>query len=364
LDFVRAFATRDIDEYLHEHGWTFSDIKSQFSDAAVSISVEMALVIRGMKQDIVWSIEVDQRNGRLETQESIRNNSKNKTILPRGTSYAPFRESIDELYLKSSFMKLIDENNPSEAFPEDLYVIKKFFTQSYSYELLAPNRMREKGIRDDVNDIGVSGERLAAYIDRMSASKRSKLNKLLTELVGYPTKASTETKKSGWVDLFVNETFSSTKTKVKAAHISDGMLRLIALVAASLTEDDCHSDVLLVGENAHDTSNSGFILLDEIEDGINLNTIDKVIRLLRKFMGEYDRQVIVTTHSPAVADTLKPEEIVYMWRNKEGHIQTKPMFSTEQMRRTLRALSPGEVWINYGEDEIIERLSTEAGNQV
>jgi hypothetical protein len=33
------------------------------------------------------------------------------------------------------------------------------------------------------------------------------------------------------------------------------------------------------------------------------------------------------------------------------------MFSTEEMKRTLKVLNPGEVWVNYEKDEIIQRLN-------
>ena len=348
IDFARAFATRDIDEYLIERGWMLDDLKTQFPGRGMAIKIGLNLCIDDEQQTMIWSIALDNKAERVFTTEKIYNQSKGKLILDRGGGKSSTPENLDKLYLKSSYLKLIDENNPSPEVPAEYYAIKRFFAQSSSYELLAPDRMREKGSRGGVNDIGLGGELLAAYINRMTAAQKSKLAEILSDLVGYPAKTSTETKRPGWVDLFLNESFPETSTKIKVAHISDGILRLIALVAASLPEENAKKN---------SSPNSGFILLDEIEDGINLNLIEKAIDLLRKAVGDSNKQVILTTHSPVVADSLRPEEITYMWRDSNGYIQAKPMFSTDQMRRTLRALSPGEVWMNYDNEEILDRLA-------
>jgi predicted ATPase len=356
LDFARAFTIRDINEYLLERGWVFDDLKSQFDDSGIVISMELSLNINGKLQNISYSFAVSNHHGKIVTGESIRNLTENKTILARDGKEPPTPDNVEMYYLKSSFLKLIDENIPSLDFPEELYAVKKFFAQSSSYELLSPDRMREKGSRGEVNDIGLGGEKLAAYIDRIPSGLKNKFDKILSDFIGYSANITTEKKLPGWVDLFLNETFFETITKVKSTHISDGLLRLIALTAASIpkyNERQTQTDLFF------DIPDAGFILLDEIEDGINLNLIEKVIDMLRETIKELNKQVVVTTHSPAIADSFKPEEIIYMWRDSAGQIQAKPMFSTEQMKRTLRALSPGEVWINYDNDEILRRLSPE-----
>jgi len=181
LDFIRGFATRDIDEYLqHERGWFFEDIKSQFSNRGVSFSIELMLNINGITQNISWSIavDVDSKTGEFVIGEVIRNNSKGKTVLARGVDEKSTPDKIENLLLKSSYLKLFNENEIStlSESPEEWYAVKKFFTQSSSYELLTPDRMREKGSRGEVKDIGMGGEKLAAYINSMSATQKSKLN--------------------------------------------------------------------------------------------------------------------------------------------------------------------------------------------
>ena len=141
LDFTRAFATRDIDEYLAERGWMLDDLKTQFPGRGMAISIRINLCVDGELQDILWSIALDSKAERVFTSEKIFNQSKGKLILDRGGGKPSTPENVDKLYLKSSYLKLIDENNPSPEIPAEYYAIKRFFAQSSSYELLAPDQI-------------------------------------------------------------------------------------------------------------------------------------------------------------------------------------------------------------------------------
>jgi predicted ATPase len=70
-----------------------------------------------------------------------------------------------------------------------------------------------------------------------------------------------------------------------------------------------------------------------------------------------NRQVIITTHSPIILNYLEPEDIFFLWKDKDGAINGRKMFSAEEMRESLDFLNPGEIWFNYGKDEIISRLT-------
>jgi len=358
LDFIRAFAVRDIDEYLNERGWLLDDLKSQFSSEGIVFGVSLELVINEKPQLIDWLITVNNINGRIVSTETMKNTSNDTVVLARGDKVPSTPEDINAFYLNSSYLKLIDENNPSPKFPDELYAVKKFFVQSSSYELLTPDRMREKGSRGEVKDIGLGGEKLAAYINRLSASQKNKLNKTLSEFMGYSVKTTTEIKKPGWVDLFINENFTETKTKIKAAHTSDGQLRLLALIAASLPEEDMPYQQTFLADYIVKIPDSGFLLLDEIEDGINPYLIGKVISILRMIVSDSNKQVIVTTHSPVMVNHFDNNEIIFMLRNGAGQIESKKMFESEEMQDTLDCFNPGEVWLNYSKDEIIDMMSS------
>jgi hypothetical protein len=52
----------------------------------------------------------------------------------------------------------------------------------------------------------------------------------------------------------------------------------------------------------------------------------------------------------------KPEEVVFLWKDKNGNIHSKKFFDTEEMREALDFLNPGEIWENYGKDTILAKL--------
>lgn len=84
----------------------------------------------------------------------------------------------------------------------------------------------------------------------------------------------------GWKKLSIAENFtnrdgSSLQIEVGAKHLSDGLLRLMSILAQT-------------------SANSNVLLFDEIENGINPEFIEILVELLMKI----DTQVIVTTHSP------------------------------------------------------------------
>jgi predicted ATPase len=101
---------------------------------------------------------------------------------------------------------------------------------------------------------------------------------------------------------------------------------------------------------------NGMILLDEIEDGINPYLTEKLIGLFRTLISETKQQVIFTTHSPVVLNDIKPEEIVFLWRDENGSVHCKNMFSTQEMRQALGFLNPGEIWENFGRETILQKL--------
>src|SRR5207244_2764737 len=85
----------------------------------------------------------------------------------------------------------------------------------------------------------------------------------------------------------VSENYS-LRNVIDAAHLNDGMLRVIAILAQEYTE---HS----------------FLLFDEIENGINPELVQKLVKFLVD-LGEKGKQVMVTTHSPMILNYI-PDEV-------------------------------------------------------
>jgi AAA15 family ATPase/GTPase len=144
------------------------------------------------------------------------------------------------------------------------------------------------------------------------------------------------------------------------------MLRLLAFAAiiqrGKTTELAIHDrnmnteslgSVIFQGE---ELLRDGMILLDEIEDGINPYLTEKVIELFRNLISETNQQIIFTTHSPVILNDINPEEILFLWKDKNGSVHSKKMFSTREMRESLEFLNPGEIWENFGREIILQKL--------
>lgn len=104
-------------------------------------------------------------------------------------------------------------------------------------------------------------------------------------------------------------------------------------------------------------SSQGFILLDEIENGINTQKAKLLMEWLLNYSAKYNKQMFVTTHSTVFVDYVPPESISYIYRNKDnGRVVCEKLFETDAMKNKLEDFYPGEVLLNMSESQIIDAL--------
>jgi predicted ATPase len=365
LDFLRSVATRDIPEYLRERGWDFADLKSQCNGGTnqpIEFISEWTLMVKKSQEIVKWSLSIDFKD-KWVIQEKIIKLSDGSTIL----SYHNADEkndpaSLGELYIQSSALKYVAGTSINTDEIDPLFF---FLAYSINFELLSPDRMRSGNKAPKSTNIGAGGETLAACIDSMDKEDREKLDNLVSDIIGLKVEIKTFDL-GNKVELVVNEQTSKILFKINARHISDGLLRIIAYAAISLEKGFFYLTTkegasLLRNENGNIITQkievrSGMILFDEIEDGINPYLTEMVIKLLRDIVDNLGRQVIITTHSPIIADDINPEEIIFLWKDDAGAIGSKKMFDSEEMKRLLKALNPGEVWVNLDKEDILKRM--------
>jgi predicted ATPase len=357
LDFLSSITFRDIDEYLKDRDWDFDEIKSQLAKAEDAVCFAAEFDIEDIK--LFWEISINNVAGKWMIEESIVNAESKECYLSFGKQRRDIPYDFSQLNVKSSALKMLDierSNSKDVKYDPVLIKLKALLTSSSSFELLSPDRMRSRGSRGKVNDIGMGGEKLAAYIYGMPVTRRSELNRIVSEFIGYEVKITTTTKgQPGWVEMFLEETWNQGAVRVKKRYISDGLLRIIAFAAILVNQDGRKPGQLsLLSE---DRNLKGFILLDEIEDGINPSLSEKLIKHFTKAATASKRQVVVTSHSPVMVNFVDQNSIQFMWRDQDGMIHVKPLFQTEQMQETLEFLHPGEVWLNYSKANIIAKLS-------
>ena len=177
------------------------------------------------------------------------------------------------------------------------------------------------------------------------------LNKMVSDFVGYDIELDWRSllrqlpRDNNQVSLYVKEAWGDITTEIDSNYLSDGFLRIIALCTILIT-----------------SNNTRIILLDEIEDGINPQRSEDLIELIQSLVKKNKYQVIVTSHSPILLSYTDTEYITFLWRDKKGSINAKPLFGNDSMKEALEFLNPGEVWLNYSKDRIVSKLQASTKN--
>ena len=229
-----------------------------------------------------------------------------------------------------SFLKLTGAHRGIISVKEELIGLK-------SLELLSPQAMRRRARKAD--DIGVGGEKLSAFLGSFTQEQRALLVSALRGFYPMLRDWNVQTLKYGWKNLRVVEDYGGP-VAVSATHVNDGLLRILAVLAQAY-------------------STHKILLFDEIENGINPELVGRLVA----FLVGLDRQVIVTTHSPMILNYL-PDEVAHnavmlLYKPADGRTRCVRFFDIPEMKNKLRALGPGEVFVDTNLTELTGRLPVE-----
>ncbi len=121
-----------------------------------------------------------------------------------------------------------------------------------------------------------------------------------------------------------------------AAQVSDGVL----LVLAYLT-------ILHLPNPPH------LLLIEEPENGIHPERLEKIIRVLRELIGQKKHtQIVMTTHSPYVVDLLEAQEVTLCRKGADGAVHTRRLSDVPSVQRQLDIFKLGEIWTGEGDDAL------------
>jgi predicted ATPase len=352
MDFLCGIALKkDINEYLDDHELYIYDLKSKLSDGEEK-PIEFISIYEFDKADIVikleWSLSIDQKQDDWIIHEKIIDLNTNKVICSYGNADIKNVPPImDQIKLKSSALNILSDMYSTHPYINDLV---KYLNSVRNFEAFSVDKIRNENKNNPLSGflVGVGGEDLIPFIHKMSEKERKTLDTIVSDFMGHRIKIETEEVWKDKVDLWITESFDDSSPSINSRHISDGLLRMIALIAIATQKETRFLIDLPI--------TTGIIMFDEIENGINPYLTEKYIGLFRSLIKITGQQVIVTTHSPVVLNDIKPEEIVFLWKDKIGAARCKKMFSTEEMREALEFLNPGEIWENFGRDVILAKL--------
>ena len=98
------------------------------------------------------------------------------------------------------------------------------------------------------------------------------------------------------------------------------------------------------------------ILLDDLDRGLHPLAQRDVIGLLRKVLEQQpDLQILATTHSPYLVDSLRPEEVRMTTLNDDGTVACGNLVDHPKFDRWKNEMSPGELWSMFGEKWVSQK---------
>lgn len=362
FDFLSQQVRGDLSGWLRKRQWESSDLNSKLTRKQ-NISFEISLShidanFFDMPVEIKWSVSFNRQTLRC-TAERV---EWNRWILLKvedgdyqiSTLYTQTQEVHDleegdvwnESYQlqRSIFFSgeitfdyqgsLLSQIKESQL-PKELIELKKFFADLHALDLLAPELLRQR-TRDAGNSLGLGGEKLSAFLYGIGEDKRTDIQEKLAKIYPQFKHVDVSSLRSGWKKLTVQEQFGDTLVKTEARHVADGFLRMLAVFAQLSKEQS-------------------FLLLDEIENGVNPELIEF---LIDELVGAIP-QVLITTHSPMVLNYLEDnvaiEGVIYIYKAKNGATQAIRLFDIPSMREKLTVMGAGEVY----EDTLLTQLNEE-----
>ncbi|WP_310485296.1 AAA family ATPase [Chamaesiphon sp. VAR_48_metabat_403] len=357
FDFLSQQVRGDLSGWLKEREWESSDLNSKLTRKQnISFEVLFSHVDSDdYPTEIKWSASFNRQTLRCTNERVDLNNSpllkvenERYTVWNFKENPASFnwRENGNLVTLHDFYVSLSGEipfdyqgsilsQIKESQLRREVQDLKKFFVNLHALDLLSPELLRQR-TRDAGNSLGLGGEKLSAFLHEIGEAKRVDIQAKLAKIYPRFKHLDISSLRSGWKSLTVQEQFGDTIVKTEARHVADGFLRMLAVFAQLSKEQS-------------------FLLLDEIENGVNPELIEF---LVDELVGAIP-QVLITTHSPMVLNYLEDEiaieGVIYIYKGKNGATQAIRLFDIPSMREKLTVMGAGEVY----EDTLLTQLNEE-----
>jgi Fe-S cluster assembly ATPase SufC len=341
VDFISRLFRGNVPGWLAQRQWKVGDLSSKLLRKS---NIDFAILLAEGTTEFRWEGTFNRSSMRC-TQESlavggvavlkVEEGRFSISEVPDGSEPAAqlFHDKIGFDYQGSILSQIKDD-----ILPNAMLALKTFMCQTKSLDLLAPQYLRQR-TRDSGGELGLSGERLSAFLYELSSEQRQSLEKQLRRCYPKLSHIHTSSLRSGWKKLEIGETFGDRKLLSEARHINDGMLRLMAILSEILTDDQ-------------------FLLFDEIENGINAELVEFLLDMLVNAK----QQVLVTTHSPMILnyleDSLARKGVQYLYKTSEGFTRSVPFFSIPSVSEKLDSMGPGEAFVDTHLTRLNEEIRT------
>lgn len=329
LDFLSQMMIGQVQEWLDTRGWKSHDLNCKLSkESNLTFGVKYKT---STGQELKW-IGIFNRVNLRCTSEAISVDGE-KIFHASGSSFqfkGKPKQDISFVFQGSllSVLKDSELSDPVKEFRDALRKIR-------SLELLSPQMMRKRARSND-QDIGAGGEKLSAFLHSIKGEHRDRLLSMLKGFYPNLLDFKITSQKAGWKKLSVIEAFQDQKLETEATHLNDGLLRILAVLAQS-------------------ESDRSLILLDEIENGINQEIVEKLVDTLVAS----PQQMLVTTHSPLILNYLDDDtakkSVQFIYKTPQGLSKIRHFFEIPRIGEKLRYMGPGDAFV----DTDLEALTQE-----
>lgn len=343
LDFLSQIMLGQVDEWLDGRNWSIKDLNCKLrKDSNISVGVEFETKFG---EKLTW-VGIFNRIELRCTSETLKING----VVEFSSKDQRFRieekplQDIPFVY-QGSLLSLLKDSE----LPQSILEFRDSMRRIRSLELLSPQLMRKSARINDV-DIGAGGEKLAGYLHGIKGEPRKKLVELLKLFYPKLEDFKVTNQRAGWKKLSVIEQFEGHRLETEATHLSDGLLRILAVLAQS-------------------GSDRSLILLDEIENGINQEIIEKLVDTLVAS----PQQILVTTHSPLILnfldDNLARWNVQFIYKSPQGESRIRRFFDIPRIGDKLSYMGPGDAFVDTNleslTDECVEldRLEKSSGQE-
>lgn len=334
MDFLSQQMRADLSGWLKSREWKALDLKSKLSKAS-NITFEIQCDMDGVS--IVWRGSFNRSLLRC-TQESIE--VDDVALLKVDDGKYVVEQSRNQQWLtgeiafeyQGSLLSQLKEDSVSEQ----LVAFKRFIASITSLDALSPQHLRRKS-READGGLGFAGEKLSSFLHALPESSRHRLRELLSGPYPQIQDIDLSALRAGWKSLSIHERYADHRFVTEARHMNDGMLRLMAILAETLSDHQ-------------------FMLFDEVENGIN----PEVIEFLLDHLVTTPQQVMVTTHSPMVLnyleDAVARKALQFIYKTAEGRTRAVRFFAIPEMAEKLSVMGPGEVFVDTNLIALNQRL--------
>ena len=352
LDFISQLMHGDITTWLESRDWKPHDLNCKLlKESNIELEVEVEL----NNQDIViWTAQFNRTSLKCTTEKITINQKEAFVLKSRELTIPTFikkkSNTHNEIenskfhalqeYEGSILSKLsIDNIGFDFVFKNQLTEFRTFLRNIKSLELLAPHLMRKSTRTNEDDHVGIGGEKLSSYLFKLNDEQKENLINFLKTFYPNIIDFKTKNQRSGWKKLIIQESTSTVNIEHEARHINDGLLRILAILAQL-------------------QSTPSFLMLDEIENGVNQEIIEKLVNILLNSK----TQLLVTTHSPLVLnylpDDIAKDAVNYVYKSSDGDTQYKRFFEIPRVNEKLEFMGVGDAVLDTNLIELTNTLNS------